>query len=50
VVRAGNQIDRSVNPSQIGGGALSGPARPSARFEDASLWAQSIVIGLAIRK
>lgn len=49
VVRPGDQIDRSVNKTQQGGGVLVGPASPAPRFEDTGFWAQGIGLGLEYR-
>ncbi|HLJ93583.1 MAG TPA: BBP7 family outer membrane beta-barrel protein [Gemmataceae bacterium] len=53
VLRAGNQIDRSVNvtqlPSQVGPGTLAGPARPAPVFRSSDFWAQGVNIGLELR-
>jgi Putative beta barrel porin-7 (BBP7) len=49
VVRPGDQIDRTVNGSQINGGVLSGPARPATPFNTTDFWAQGINAGLQIK-
>lgn len=53
VARPGDQIDRSVNPTQLpsaaGFGPLVGPATPAPRFEHSDYWAQGIAFGLAFR-
>jgi hypothetical protein len=46
VVRTGDQLDLAVNPTQINGGALSGPARPTVLMNDSRLWLQGFNIGL----
>jgi hypothetical protein len=45
VVRPGDQIDRTINPSQIDG-ALAGEARPIFRFNHDDFWAQGLNLGL----
>jgi len=42
---AGDAIDTTINPTQIGG-PLFGPARPAFAFDDTSFWAQGITFGL----
>lgn len=49
-LRTGDQIDLAVNPSQLSGGTLNGPARPAAPMHDDSLWAQGIHFGLIWRR
>jgi hypothetical protein len=53
VARPGNQIDRVVNttqlPSQLGGGMLVGPPRPSFVFKGTDFWAQGLTVGLELR-
>ncbi len=47
VVRAGNQIDPTVNPALIPPAvAASVPARPAFAFQQSSLWVQGINLGL----
>lgn len=52
VVRAGNQIDRTINPSQVPGitldpsTALVGTPRPMPLSKTSSLWAQGLNVGL----
>ena len=52
VLRTGDAIDRSVNPSQFAqnGGVLIGDARPAPQLEDSSFWAQGVSIGLEYRR
>jgi hypothetical protein len=50
VMRPGELIDLSINDSQIGGGTLSGAARPDFRFRDTDFWAQGISFGLEYRR
>jgi hypothetical protein len=53
VARPGDQIDRTVNPSQVpdvgGPRPLSGPARPLPTFQTADFWTQGINFGLEFR-
>jgi hypothetical protein len=53
VARAGDQIDTTINPSQLptprGQGALNGAARPAFHFEGTDFWAQGINFGLELR-
>jgi hypothetical protein len=49
VARTGDQIDRNVNTSQIGGGPLVGPAQPAGRLGGSDFWAQGVNIGLDYR-
>jgi hypothetical protein len=53
VVRPGNQIDRTVNPTQAptdpNFGPLVGPARPILTPQSTSFWAQGINFGLEFR-
>lgn len=46
VARTGEQIDRLVNPSQLGGQPLAGSARPSPTLGDNDFWLQSVNAGL----
>jgi hypothetical protein len=46
VVRSGDQIDRGVNPTQLGGGALVGPARPAFAFNDDDMWLYGASFGI----
>ena len=48
--RTGDQIDRVVNATQLGGGALNGPARPAAPGSTTSLWAQGLHVGLTFER
>ncbi len=45
VLRAGDQIDFAVNPTQISGGTLDGPARPSFPNAASTYWAQGLRFG-----
>jgi hypothetical protein len=48
-VRPGDQIDRSLNITQAGGGTLVGTPRPRQTFESTSLWMQGITAGIEWR-
>ena len=54
VARPGEQVDRTVNPTQspsFGGPAdkpLAGEARPRVRFEGSDFWAHGLSAGLAV--
>jgi hypothetical protein len=48
VVRPGNQIDRTVNASQQGGGTLTGPARPAPQFQHSDYLAHGLNFGLQL--
>jgi hypothetical protein len=47
-IRAGDQIDVFVNPTQITG-PLVGPARPAIPFKEEFFWAQGVNVGLEFR-
>jgi len=49
VVRPGDQIDRSINPSQVQGGTLVGPAQPAPQFNQTGFWAHGVTFGLELR-
>jgi hypothetical protein len=53
VMRAGDQIDRGLNPTELtslaGHGPLIGPARPSFPFQSTDFWAQGLNFGLQFR-
>ena len=55
VARPGNQISRTINPSQSTSytedpaAHLQGAARPSFKFNDSSFWTQGISVGLQVR-
>ena len=53
VVRPGDVIDTSVNPSQLppigGRGPRVGAARPAFEFHDSGFWAQGINLGVGLR-
>lgn len=46
LARAGDQIDTTVNPTQIPPGMLMGEARPAFPFRTTSFWAQGLRLGL----
>jgi hypothetical protein len=52
VVRPGDQIDRTINPSQSillgGNGLLTGSSRPSLLFGQTDLWAQGLSLGVEL--
>jgi hypothetical protein len=50
VLRAGNQIDQTVNTSLLPPvtGPVTGPPRPAPRLADSSFWAQGISLGLEV--
>jgi hypothetical protein len=51
--RAGDQVDRGLNPSElaalVGRGSLTGPARPNFTFQSTDFWAQGLNFGLQFR-
>lgn len=49
VQRAGDAIDRTVNPTQINGGTLIGESRPAFVFHDSSLWIHGFNAGFEYR-
>jgi len=49
VVRPGDQIDLSLNPSQFPPGTLNGAARPAFTFNDSDFWAQGLNFGAEYR-
>jgi hypothetical protein len=53
VFRAGDQIDRGLNPSEVsalvGKGPLYGPARPNFTLQSTDFWAQGLNFGLQFR-
>jgi hypothetical protein len=46
VARAGDQIDATVNPTQIPPGMLTGAARPAFPFRTTDFWAQGLRVGV----
>jgi hypothetical protein len=51
VVRAGNQVDLTVNPNLLPPvtGAAAGPAHPAPHFQTTDLWVQGLSTGLEFR-
>jgi hypothetical protein len=49
VLRSGDQIDLGLNPTQINGGTLMGPARPAFAFNGTDFWAQGVSLGMEFR-
>ena len=55
VARPGQQINRSINPTQglVYGGApparLQGPGQPSFKFTSTDFWAQGVSVGVVVR-
>lgn len=53
VMRAGDQIDRGLNPTELTAlanrGPLLGPARPNFPFQSTDFWAQGLNFGLQFR-
>ena len=49
VVRAGDNLDTTVNTSQIPPGTLTGEARPAVNNETTDFWAQGLRLGLEAR-
>lgn len=49
VMRSGSAIDLNLNPTQINGGTLVGPALPAPNFYDSSYWLQGVNAGLEFR-
>jgi hypothetical protein len=53
VFRAGDQIDRGINPTELsalaGQGAPIGPARPNFTMQSTDFWAQGLNFGLQLR-
>ena len=51
VSRTGEQIDLSVNPTQINNGVLAGAARPQSQFtNETDFWAQGMNFGIVIER
>jgi hypothetical protein len=52
-VRAGNQVNTTINPAQIPllnpGGTYAGPERPEATFTRSDFWLQGLIIGFETR-
>jgi hypothetical protein len=49
VARPGQQIDTTLNTTQLSGGQLVGPARPAFAFHGTDFWAQGVNFGLELR-
>jgi hypothetical protein len=49
VVRASNQVDHTVNPSQSFGGTLSGPTNPAPMFNQSNYFIQGVSVGMEVR-
>jgi hypothetical protein len=49
VQRSGDAIDRTVNPTQVNGGTLTGDALPAFAFHDTSLWIHGFNAGFEYR-
>ncbi len=49
VLRPGDQIDRDINQTQLGGGVLAGAARPEFSPVTTDFWAQGMNFGLEYR-
>jgi hypothetical protein len=53
VFRAGDQIDRGINPTELAAlasrGPLLGPGRPNFTFQSTDFWAQGLNFGLQFR-
>jgi hypothetical protein len=45
-LRASDQIDTTINPTQFAGGQLSGPARPQQTLTHTSFWVQGLNLGI----
>lgn len=52
VIRPAEQIDRTVNPTQVpsfSAGPLAGPSRPASEFNDTDFWAHGVSAGLLLQ-
>lgn len=49
VARPGDQIDTTLNTSQVYNGALAGPARPALQMRSSDFYAHGLSIGLQLR-
>jgi hypothetical protein len=50
VVRAGDEIDTTINPTLIPPPTnAAGPIRPTVIFQNTTFWAQGIELGLAFQ-
>ncbi|MFW6171669.1 MAG: BBP7 family outer membrane beta-barrel protein, partial [Planctomycetota bacterium] len=48
VVFSGDHIDRGVNPSQLSGETLVGPARPAFQFDSTEYWLHGLNLGATL--
>jgi hypothetical protein len=46
LIRPGGTIDTTLNPTQLAGAPLVGPARPQAQFNTTDYWAQGVNLGV----
>jgi hypothetical protein len=49
VWRAGDQVDLTINTSQVGTGPIAGVPRPQFQGKDTDFWAQGVSAGLELR-
>ena len=49
VLRAAEQIDRSINPTQFDGGALVGDARPARTINEGEFWMHGLSAGIELK-
>jgi len=49
VLRAAEQIDRSINPTQFDGGALVGEARPARTINEGEFWMHGLSAGIELK-
>ncbi len=50
VLRPGEHVDSTLNPTQFPPGTLQGPARPAFAFNDTDFWVQGLNFGLELRR
>ena len=48
VAFSGDQIDTTINPSQLSGGILIGPAQPAFAFHDTEYWLHGLTLGATL--
>jgi hypothetical protein len=48
VARPGEQVDPRINPTQLAGGTLVGPAAPLPRLHGTDIWVQGVSVGFEI--
>jgi predicted porin len=48
LLRPGEQVDTTVNTTQIAASALAGPARPQVLFSESGIWLQGVTAGLQL--